>query len=722
MTNSYSFKEMFESSFSIDDKNIKISKIVIPIIQRDYAQGRKDPEIRRVRQRFLGALYDAITIKPITLDFVYGDIDDEGILTPLDGQQRLTTLFLLYWYAAKKENIDIEDYKFLNKFSYRTRYSARDFCEKLVSFKPLFTKKTLSEEITNQFWFPWEWKKDPTISSMLVMLDDIRDKFSDINDIWNKLDSSIQFYFLPIHDMGLTDELYIKMNSRGKPLTLFENFKAELEYELKENDKIDYSLVNSKIDKEWTELLWQFKDEYNSIDNSFLHYFRFICDVICYKNGDNPLGRDLDEIELIKEYFSSEDSNLENNVNLLISYFDCWNNISKKTGINNFFNKYISYEHENGKILMEKRYDINLFDDILKNYGKMVGNTNRRQFPLPRFVLFYAFLTYCINIDKIDEKDFKRRIRIINNLINNSVYEISTRAAGNRIPGILKQVDSIIINGIIDNTLDINFNLKQLNEEKEKLIWTSENPLLENKLFEIEDHKLLYGQISVIGLENYNLFDRFVNLFECSYDKIGMALLTIDNYALNENSWRYQLGSIDESSYINLFHSASKRFSKLKETLYKLLSMTDNFNDNFLDKLVDDYIKECEEKSLYDFRYYYLKYSEFRPNRFGKYCFNDIENKQYELDVIWSQSNLSENAYNPFLKAIDINNKLSRADFGRKIIDKDKYIVSDNNGFIIYSLENNEIVERILINQDENGIDIENRIEKMKNNFMQINY
>ena len=43
-----------------------------------------------------------MTGEPVTLDFVYGDIDANGVMTPLDGQQRLTTLFLLHWYAARK--------------------------------------------------------------------------------------------------------------------------------------------------------------------------------------------------------------------------------------------------------------------------------------------------------------------------------------------------------------------------------------------------------------------------------------------------------------------------------------------------------------------------------------------------------------------------------------------------------------------------------------------
>ena len=223
-TTLHSFMDIFETEFMDGDEKVQLKKIAIPLIQRDYAQGRQDADVNRVRSRFLDALHGAIVGEPITLDFVYGDIDSKGTMTPLDGQQRLTTLFLLHWYAAKKESISADKYDFLGKFSYETRYSARYFCAELVKFIPSFQVK-LSDEIINQAWFPLDWKKDPTISSMLVMLDAIDNRFKDVSDIWNQLENNaITFYFLPIKDMGLTDELYIKMNSRGKPLTLFEHF------------------------------------------------------------------------------------------------------------------------------------------------------------------------------------------------------------------------------------------------------------------------------------------------------------------------------------------------------------------------------------------------------------------------------------------------------------------------------------------------------------------
>ena len=129
-----------------------------------------------------------------------------------------------------------------------------------------------------------------------------------MDNIWDKLkDNAITFYFLAIEDKGLTDDLYIKMNSRGKPLTQFEHFKAELERKISLVDKDLSQRILSKIDREWTELLWQYRDKDNGnvIDDEFLRYFKFICDIICYKNGNSPSGeRSHDEFDLLNEYFT----------------------------------------------------------------------------------------------------------------------------------------------------------------------------------------------------------------------------------------------------------------------------------------------------------------------------------------------------------------------------------------------------------------------------------
>ena len=84
----------------------KYDKIEVPIIQRDYAQGRDTFEAKRIRKKFINeVLVNALVNNSnIELDFVYGSIieekngdDKRKIFIPLDGQQRLTTLFLLHW-------------------------------------------------------------------------------------------------------------------------------------------------------------------------------------------------------------------------------------------------------------------------------------------------------------------------------------------------------------------------------------------------------------------------------------------------------------------------------------------------------------------------------------------------------------------------------------------------------------------------------------------------
>jgi hypothetical protein len=719
----YTFMDIFNNEFQVEEETVQLKKIVIPIIQRDYAQGRKNSDINRVRERFLDSLHLAVTDKPITLDFIYGDIDEDGVMYPLDGQQRLTTLFLLHWYAAKKEEVPKSEYSFLYNFSYETRYSARDFCNKLIEFTPAFQEE-ISKEIINQYWFPLDWKKDPTISSMLVVLDAIHNKFYAVNNLWGKLkEKAITFYFLAIKDMGLTDELYIKMNSRGKPLTQFEHFKAELERKISLVDKETSQRISRKIDRDWTELLWQYRGSNNIIDDEFLRYFKFICDIICYKNGGSPQGKSNDEFDLLNEYFTGNKVDVINNITIFENYFDCWCSLGNETP-SEFLKRFISHKHEAGKIKIDNRDEIDIFKDCLKKYSDISGR--RRAFPLNRIVLLYGIISYLLNKSKISEAQFARRIRIINNLIMNSEYEISdseARSSGNRMPAILKQVDYIMTTGEINFSIENNFSVIQLTEEQEKITWLENNPEKSDQLFALEDHSLLQGQIGILGLENFEYFARFKDLFECDRDKVDCALMAIDFYGQQEqNRWRYQLGSSSiDSAWRELFHRSRNRgFERTKETLKKLLSRQEEINDEYLERIITEYINYCEENSIYSWRYYYIKYPVFRPRRYGKYFNRDLDKNLYMFGVMATQSKMSSNSYMPFLKEADSKN-LSKDDFGKRLIYGDRYIECLPNAFVVKSIEDDSVVEEIMITQNEEGIDVENRIEKLRSYIQQMN-
>ena len=77
ITNLYTIIDLFKSTEEQENGTLPLNKIEIPIIQRDYAQGRNVPEVNRIRKRFLESLHTALTEnKQLKLDFVYGDINE----------------------------------------------------------------------------------------------------------------------------------------------------------------------------------------------------------------------------------------------------------------------------------------------------------------------------------------------------------------------------------------------------------------------------------------------------------------------------------------------------------------------------------------------------------------------------------------------------------------------------------------------------------------------
>ena len=152
----------------------EIKSITIPIIQRAYTQGGRggDEVVRSKGQRFVTRLVAALRGEPLLLDFIYGSLSG-GVMSPLDGQQRLTTLWLLARYAAELSSAEKKSaiLPLLSRFSYVERPCADQFCRALTTqamgWQPDIDP---AESIPAQPWFQQEWKLDTTVESMLRML------------------------------------------------------------------------------------------------------------------------------------------------------------------------------------------------------------------------------------------------------------------------------------------------------------------------------------------------------------------------------------------------------------------------------------------------------------------------------------------------------------------------------------------------------------------------
>lgn len=601
---------------------IQDKKIIIPKIQRDYAQGRLDKKTSEIRDGFTSSIIDTLKSsksKPLLLDFIYGSME-ESIFIPLDGQQRLTTLFLLHWYLIPKDEsflLQIESNNTISsRFSYETRISSKDFCNSLVLKSIIDLKSKLQKEnekidkeildiekkqdaknqiclsntIKNQSWFLWEWRKDPSIKGILVMLDELDRKLRNQSEdslkiMWNYLkEGKIVFHLLPLEKFALTNELYIKMNARGKELSSFDIFKSTLEEQMRLN-KVDENIQNNwrnNIDSNWIDLFWDKLakstiDEnaeiekqqicVDSVEEGYLRFLKrmmefylFINDT-CFEcdwsdeNIKSSVAFDIEtsvkptEVEIktilsnIREYLFNERKYNKVDILDLMPLFNKTKFFSQDffEFVINSFNSFIyifdKHKYE-GSDLIEGIYFTNKQQSLFKSFIDENIDYEKR-------VQFFAVLQFFkfnnaekIKNDRILNAEFNSWMRIIRNLSTNTNnyfyngYDDFLKS----LKAIEKMASDIYSNGAYDSIVhyftkqkDIDgFDGKQIIEEKTKaILFSDEN--WRNAILDAEEHPYFSGQIRFL-LEwskedgNYNL-EKFAEYFDkicCVFNANGL--------------------------------------------------------------------------------------------------------------------------------------------------------------------------------------------------------
>lgn len=546
------------------------NSIEIPIVQRDYAQGRVGKEY--LRKNFLTSLKQALDGETLKLDFVYGSVENNA-LQPLDGQQRLTTLWLLHWYIALFADKYEEAFNILSKFSYETRISSREFMQNLCNsenFKS-FNKgeKDVVKFIKDATWYYSAWNQDPTISSMLRMIKgtDIGDKSGeDIIDgleelfihtkkdvfekYWERLTETdaISFYQQPLEDFGLSDDLYVKMNARGKQLTSFENLKADLIDYLREQERdseqddrwkniLDISKgIPIKIDTEWTQLFWCNRSEDHRIDEIFFAFVnRFFWNELFTAKNDGDYILTLSSVSKNPsyEYFNADDTD-------------------KYVG----FDPYKYYMGSIPVSFFEK------LEIILDNYSSFQGII-----PSPRWMKGFDFIpTYKDNKNGKDEKkeisginqlqrivffavckyfsegvpnqqSLNRWMRVVYNLISGTDRtggpEIRDVETVRKAISYLDTVDSHnVISCLAFKKMDIaeggesstSVLTRRWNEEIAKAIQIENNPDWENRIVEAEDYSFFHGSIRFLfqdeeGKTDWTMFEKKWNTVQRFFAK-----------------------------------------------------------------------------------------------------------------------------------------------------------------------------------------------------------
>lgn len=523
---------------------VQKQKIEIPIIQRDYAQGRKDKG--EIRKEFLNALHKSLIEEtPIRLDFIYGsNLGDT--FQPLDGQQRLSTLFLIHWYAAEKAGtLSDEVQTKLAKFSYETRATSREFCNKLItsSINIDFSAQKISPLIIDSPWFFLSWKKDPTIDAMLRAIDDIHVTFKDVDELWEKITSDtalISFYYVALENFGLTDDLYIKMNARGKLLTPFENFKAKFQKYIQENAwerNVDFSnSFVSKIDTQWTELFWSHR-KMNRIDDAFIRFISTVAILQAVKEKSPDRVAKIRKLHDQADTVRAEDFSKEG-FEYLSECLELYTVITQRN------------------IHLDLNFPLWQHAPIENMFSALVYEGNNASYS--QKVLFYAQTEHLriVGVDNFDNDKFQDWMRVVRNLVSRG----DVQRAGGRRPAIIRSPEAFegVINlvtelseGCVDiyqflstHSIKSSFTREQTDEEKLKSNLIIQNQAYKEALFAMEDTSFFQGRIEFalhcidyeVDKENFDL-NKFTELNKVIVktlqdsitDEFKRALLTISD-------------------------------------------------------------------------------------------------------------------------------------------------------------------------------------------------
>ena len=238
------------SSYSLEKLFHGRRKIIIPDMQRDYTWGDKFPSDGK--NNFVGGFCDNLFSlfrdspkKTIPLGMIYAYPNPENHYHLIDGQQRITTLFLLMGMLYKYTKLEKLKERLVSKFEleddnqepylqYAIRESTLYFLSDLVVrfFLDNNNKKEV-KSIKSEPWYFSEYDHDPSIKSMLGALEVIEklineNKTLDFEDFSEWLINKITFFYFDMENREHGEEMFVVINTTGEPLKLTEDLKPLL--------------------------------------------------------------------------------------------------------------------------------------------------------------------------------------------------------------------------------------------------------------------------------------------------------------------------------------------------------------------------------------------------------------------------------------------------------------------------------------------------------------
>ncbi len=545
----YSIKDLFVNAY--------IDQIIIPEIQRDYVWGKEqvigllnsiksdydaycnaevrvesaDPAIKKLFEDFYKKQVYSSNIGFI---YAYNDPQYVGKYFLIDGQQRITTIYLLLLtLGANVEPDTFQKYYYPNeilKVDYRVRESAQAFLNSFVKYI-LGKNDCTKENISQQYWYFAKYELDLTIQSIVnnynfIVNYLIENELLNI-DFFNYVQHYIEFWYFDTNLSDQGEELYIYMNARGEKIQTNENLKADL---LGKLSTIEEKNKWGIIWEDWQDYFWKHRGENDNADHGFDEFIKCIIGLQSYLSN---LGQD--------------DLNTMPNTNLLelkdiACYIEALQYLENEKANFNENYEYNEWVEEYYYLIWTHLNKDKT--DWLVDYKDQNKGTERNN-----MVLLWSFLYYYkANCHYIDRDEFFRVLRFFYVRYNNYNRSVST---------LKKTIDSIIANGIIAN-LENGLELENVNPEEEET----------DIKFRTSEEQSKYTFLS-----NFKTNDATLKKYES-------LIWQIEDFPLNLDG--KNLGNLNITHLVNFDLNPSLKSLKLIKERFELLTEDENYGDNEL--------------------------------------------------------------------------------------------------------------------------------------------
>ena len=584
-------------TYKLTDLFSKDNKSIIPDLQRDYCWGTTfDKDGKNLVERFIENITDNQD-KELNLGLLYGYEAPLGHIQLCDGQQRITTLFLLLGMLNRKTNDAFrrlliskteEEDDWEPYLQYAIRESSLYFLSDLTRFFFIENKDIAVSDIKRQSWYFKDYDLDPSIQSMIATMEKIEtiinEKSIDCATFGKYIIENLSFLYYDMENRTKGEETFVVINTTGEPLSATQNLKPLLIGRQAKEKQVECA----QKWEQWEQFFWKNRGKNDTADNGLKEFFRWIM-LLNLDAESNEFKRiqkdgtykfDLENIEfdkidnyfeiVSKRLFCEKDAVFPNNKNWLFPDID-----------------------GNSQVVWFS------FLPVLEYINRFPNATVRE---IRRVKMFFRNLALVPNVTKAISEVLPEAIRIINEMPNADICSVLE----------IENVSKTLLSEEGRTKLEIYRNAENREE-------------VENAFWKEEEYKLWSGEIlpmiewaTTDGVFDYNLFkiyrDKFDKVFhdDLEYEELDVtrrALLTrnLKGYPRIFKGYTNWCFAWDNEDWKVLINDNVDKFKSFLDELdateiydAQNIIIANNTSDKEYDEFVKnpELLKYCEKKKI----------------------------------------------------------------------------------------------------------------------------